>query len=310
MENTNFLPNPLLTAIAQGFNNRQLIGGLILPVHMVGASEFKYNKLDPTLESFKAPDAKLGATAQPNEIKLSMSQETAATEDYGLVSHVPQKRIDEAPEGYDPLKVSANTLTKNIWLGHESRVSVMVKQASNYNSTQVLGADSTKKISDATADLPRQLLELLDKPLLRPNQVTLGRDVATALRTHPSIVKAIGINGTDSGVVSLAALAELLELERIIVGNSLVNTSKNKTPTLANPWAGVFAAHYINAGANPGMLEDDATWGFTPMSLELDVLTTADMSRGTRGVQSVKVAAEMSELITAKDAGLLLTNVL
>ena len=310
MENTNFLSNPVLTAIAQGFNNRELIAGLILPVHMVPASEFKYHQLDPSLQSFKAPDAALGATAQPNEITLAMAEKTAATNDYGLVHRVPQKRIDEAPEGYDHIKVGAATLTKNIWLGHEARTATAVKAAANYTEKQALGSNGTKKISDATADLPKQLMEQLDRPLLRPNQLTLGRDVATALRTHPSIVKAIGINGTDSGVVSLAALADLLELDRILVGNALVNTSKNSTPNLTNPWAGVFAAHYVNAMANPGMLEDDATFGFTAMSLDLDVQTTEDMSRGTRGVQSIKVAAEMVELITATDAGLLLTTVL
>mgnify|MGYP002700098282 CR=1 FL=1 len=310
MENTNFISNPILTAIAQGINNRALIGGLILPVHMVGRSEFKYHALDPSLESFKAGDDALAATALPNEARLAMASHTASTEGYGLVSHIAQKTVDEAPEGYDPIQKAAESITKRLWLGHELRVAAMVKAAGNYKTTQALGADGTKKISDATADLPAMLLEQLERAILRPNQLTLGRDVATKLRTHPSIVAAISASGTEKGIVKLEALADLLEVDRILVGGALANSSKGKNHNLTNPWAGVFAGHYVDSGANPGMLEDDATFGFTAMSLDFDVSESFSADRGPRGTTSVKVASEMVELVTAKDAGVLLTSVL
>ncbi len=311
-ENNQFLNDPEQTAIAQGMKPPGLVGALVMPVQPVGKSEFTYHILDPELESFKASDAALGATAIPNEVKLGMKKETGATKDWGLSHWIPQKKIDEAPTNYNSIEKASESLTKRIWNGHESRVVAAVKKTGNYATANVqsLASGDLKKFSNDTALLLPMLLELLEIPLLRPNQAVLGRDVFTALRTHPSIVKAVSISGTDAGRVTKEALADLLELDEILVGAAFVNISKNKTPDMQKIWKGVFAAHHINAGANPGMEEEDATWGFTPLSYDLEVGSTFDAMRGTRGAVGIKVAAEMHELVTSKDAGLLLTNVL
>lgn len=309
-ENVNFVYDPVMTAIAGGLPQRTRIGGEVMPFMVTGASAFKYLVLDPKLESLKAGDSQVGATAQPNEVELGLESRDASTKDHALTHWVAKKKVDEAPEGFDALAAAANTLTERLYNGHEARVAEQVKKAANFSTVQSLGANGTKKISDETASLIQQTADFLDSPLLRPNTLVMGRNVATKFRTHPSVVKALSGSGADSGYVSLEALAELLEVERILVGDALINTSNGKVPSLSNPWAGVFAAIHINREVNPVLGESAATWGFTPQSLELQILTGEDSSRGSRGAYGVKAAFEINELVTAPDAGFLWKDVL
>ncbi|MCL5459899.1 hypothetical protein M3M33_14780, partial [Loigolactobacillus coryniformis] len=73
-----------------------------------------------------------------------------------------------------------------------------------------------------------------DAMLMRPNVVVMGRRVFSRLRVHPRITAALAPSGVGNTPTSGAggrpattqALAELLEVDRIIVGESWVNSAK------------------------------------------------------------------------------------
>lgn len=310
-EFVNLISDPLRTAIAQEYRNQALIGSIIMPVHAVGRSEFKYLVVDPKKEAFKAADAAVSATGIPNSIELELAELTGETKDWALQASVSNKKIEEAPEGYDHLDKLTETVTKNIWLGHEVRVMKQVKKESNYGVVWDFAAAGNKKLSDATADMPRQIKEALNASIISTNKLTLSNDIAFKLFTHASIIKAISASGTDSGIATPQAVADLLGLEEILVGNAFHNTStKGANASLSRIWTGTMAGHFIDSGANPAMGEQDPTWGFTPQSYALETSNFTDGIAGTRGKSGVKVATEMNELVTAKDAGVFFKNIL
>lgn len=302
-EQVNFVSDPIRTAIAMGVQQRELIADLVLPRQLVGRSEFKYYAMNTKKEHLKAVDSRVGATAIPNEVSISLEEKLGSTEDYALQHFIPNKKIEEAPDGFDPVNAAVKTLTGNIYNGRELRAAKIFKTASNFGGTVALGANGTKKISDPAALLVAQTLEYLDAMLLRANHLVMGRNVFTKMRTHPSIVKAVSASGTDSGAATKQAIADLFEVQDIIIGDALVSDKSG----MVKPWDNVFGAIHINPDLNPALEENASTFGFSPVSLDLDVLTGESNERGTRGVHGAKVAFECNELVTAKDAGFLFT---
>ena len=82
---TPFATNPQLTAIALAYMNQpsDYVADHVMPrVKAIGKKEFQYNIYG--LESFAAPDSRVGRKGRPNEVSLFSSLPTAAIEDYGL----------------------------------------------------------------------------------------------------------------------------------------------------------------------------------------------------------------------------------
>ncbi|MAD98905.1 MAG: hypothetical protein CMB99_16385 [Flavobacteriaceae bacterium] len=309
-ENVNFVSDPVRTAVALAVPQRKRIADLVLPRKIVGKSEFKYYELNPNKENLRAVDSRVGDTAIPNQVTLGLKDHLGETHGYALRDYMSNKRIEEAPEGIDLVAGMVRNLTGQILDGREVRAAQIFKKASNFAVNQALGADSTKKVSDDTADLVGQTMEYLDDMLLRANHLVFGRDVLTKFRTHKSVVAAVSASGSEKGVASLQALADLFEVDSIIVGDALVNTSKGSNVAMSKVWNGVFGAIHVNPDINPALEEAAGTFGFSPESLALEALTGQDEERGTRGTTGAKVVQEVNEIVTCKDAGLLFTSVL
>ncbi|MBN0301409.1 phage capsid protein, partial [Pseudomonas aeruginosa] len=95
----------------------------------------------------------------------------------------------------------------------------------------------TDQWSDPASNPLPEITDALDSVILRPNIGVLGRRTATILRRHPKIVKAY--NGTlgDEGMVPMAFLQELLELEAIYVGEARLNIARpGQNPSLIRAW--------------------------------------------------------------------------
>ncbi|MBX6983114.1 phage capsid protein, partial [Providencia rettgeri] len=129
---------------------------------------------------------------------------------------------------------------------------------------------------------------------------------ATILRRHPKIVKAY--NGTlgDSGMVPLAYLAELLELEQIYVGEAWVNIAKRgQNPNMQRAWGNHAAFLYRDRLADA---QSGTTFGFTAQWNGRTSGTITDPNIGMRGGQIVRVGESVKEVITAKDLGFFFEN--
>jgi hypothetical protein len=185
----------------------------------------------------------------------------------------------------------------------------MVQDKNNYLSTKVIALGEKEKFDNAESNPLKYLLEALEDNLVRPNRMILGQEAWMKLRTHPAIVKAVHGNSGDSGVATRQAVAELLELQEIIVGTGFVNTSKKgKEPTFERCWdSDSVALHYYEAVANASL---GIAWGMTFQAGDRFASTVWDDGIGALGGYNVKAGACWAETVTAKGAGMLLTGVL
>lgn len=297
--------HPEYTAIAIAYRNRRLIADEVLPRVPVGKQEFRFLR-HALGDGFTIPDTRVGRRSSPTEVSFSATEEPGFTEDFGLDDPVPQADIDNAPPNYDPLARATEGLTDLILLDREKRVADLVFNAASYpvgNKSQVQAGDRF----DADTSKPiKAIMDVLDGMVMRPTIGVFGRAAFSALARHPDIVKATHGNSGDSGIARREAIAELFELEDILVGESFLNTTKKgKTPTLARVWGKHAAFLHRDQLADTRK----ATFGFSAQWGTRIAGSETDSKIGLRGGQRVRVGESMREVIAAPDLGYFLEGV-
>ena len=302
MQKYPFPVDPELTQIAMAYRNKSMIADSVLPIVPVGKQSFKYSVYAKE-ERFTVPETLVGRKSRPNQVEFGADEETASTRDYALDDPIPQDDIDHAPPGHNPVEQAVEAIQDLLALAREIRVAQMVMNANNY------AAGNKKALStawtDPAADVIGDIHAAQDAMIMDANVMTLGMADWRALSTHPQIVKAVQGNSGDSGVARREQVAELFELEEILVGQGRVNTAKKgQNPVFERCWNGVHLQHraaVINT-------RNGITFGFTGEYGQRVSGQDPDKNIGMRGGQVVRSGMSVVELISASDLGYLITG--
>lgn len=295
------------SAIAIAYKNLRYIADEVLPRLAVGKKEFKYLEY-PLADGFTIPDTIYPKKGTPNIVEFGSEEKTAMTTDYGLDDPVSNDDIANAPKESDPLAFSVQSLTDLIALAREVRAAQLVFNVANYASDKTLTLTGTSKFSDYTNSDPLAVLvEALDTPLIRPNTMTIGRAAWSKLCQHPKVVKAANGNAGDSGIATKLRIAEILELDKILVGESRLNTAKKgQNPTIARVWGDSISLTYLNPLVTT---LNGVTFGFTAQ-YGTKQAGAKPVDKGINGSMLARSAESVKELIVAKDVGFLLEDVI
>tara|TARA_R110000787_G_scaffold26344_32_gene73777 strand:+ start:932 stop:1861 length:930 start_codon:yes stop_codon:yes gene_type:complete len=292
---------PELVAITIAYRNQAYIADAVLPRVTVGKQEFRYWQY-PVEETFALPETRVGRRSRPNEIDLTATELADKTEDFGLDDPIPQTDIDNAPANHNPIDRATVQLTDYILLDREVRTAALVFAAANYpvgNKIQLAGTD---QFSDFVNSSPIDVIQTaLDAPLMRPNVITMGQAVWTKLSMHPDILKAVHGNDGDTGIARRQAVADLFEVEEILVGQSRLNTAKKGQPAaLSRVWGKHISLSYRDRNADT---RSGLTFGYTAQWGSRVAGTKEDSDIGLRGGQRLRVGESVKEKIVAAQAG-------
>lgn len=300
--------NPDLTAIALSYRNTALIADMVLPRVQVAVDSFKYFKMNKD-ETFTVPDTKIGRKSEANVVEFGGTEVTDSTVDYGLKDIVPLQDIRNA-EGtpFDPMGRAALNTSRLIQLDREIRAAGVVFNAANFATANKATLSGTTQWSDYANSNPLSaMLVAFDSMIMRPNKLVLGQAVWTVLRQHPRIVEAVKGTGAGlnaQGVVTRQQVADLLELQEILVGEAWVNSAKKgATVAYGRGWGKFACAVYTEPVTST---ESATTFGFTAESGGgLRVRDWFDEKIGTDGAQVVQVVDTVKEVLPANDLGFL-----
>ena len=114
--------------------------------------------------------------------------------------------------------------------------------------------------------------------------------------------------GQAAGAVSRQAIADLLELEEVLVGESFVNSAKKgQTPSYARAWGKHAAFMYRDRSALAG--GQTVTYGYTAQfGTRLAGSWQVKENAGFKGGMKVRVGESVQELITCNDVGYFFQN--
>jgi hypothetical protein len=144
--------------------------------------------------------------------------------------------------------------------------------------------------------------------IMRANRVVFGQGAWREFRQHPKVVKATNRNSGDSGVAAQQAVAELLEVEEVIVGRALVNAARIGQPAnMQQAWGNHVAMLHIDRLADT---QQGVSFGFTAPYGTREGAQWFDRDIGTKGGTRVRVSESLAEVISAPDLGFLIQNVI
>lgn len=309
MSKAPFPINPVMTAIVVAYKNKRLIADEVLPYVPVGKAEFKY-LVHNLAEGFTVPNTFVGRKSRPNMVEFSATEVTDSCHGYGLDDVVPQDDIDNAPENYNPLNHAAEGLIDLVLLDREVRTSGMVFNNTKYASSNKLALSGSDRFDDYIASDPIEVIkDSLSSMLLRANVAVMGRKVFDKLSSHPKIVKAVHGNSGDSGVVKRKQIADLFELDDVLVGEAFLNVAKKgETMSLTRVWGPHIALVYQDRFGGPGAGNGRMTFGFTARFGSRFSGTIPDQHVGLRGGHIVRSGEQVKEVITSDRLGYLIEN--
>lgn len=188
------------------------------------------------------PDVRASRAGHLNQVEFGATDTTASVVDYGLEDSISSRDIEEAQAqevAFDPLEQAAISTAELVKLARGRRVAELVTGADSYADGHSVTLAGNAQWSHANANLRKAILEALDVPLVRPNVLVLGRKVWTALRQHPKIVEAVSASGAGdeaSGSVMKEAVAELFEVDRVLVAwpGIRARSAARRTPSPAS----------------------------------------------------------------------------
>lgn len=296
-----------LTSIAIAVKNRAAIADKVLPRSApMSKSTFTY-KYFKDEQAFTLPDTKVGRKSEVNQVDFEGKEITSATDDYGLDSLIPSHDRANSYDGLNPEDLAAEMLSDLIILDREVRTANLIMDVNTYNgNSQTLAASDR---FDANASDPLGLMaEAIDTPIMRPNLMVIGQKEWRILRQHPKVVKAANGNNGNEGFASRQVIADLLEIEDILVGQALFNTAKpNQTPTMKSAWTGGVSFIYQNTVM---ARQAGTTFGFTAQFGGKVAGKIPEPKKGLRGGTLVRVGESVKETICAPSLGYLLKDVI
>ncbi len=311
-----FVIVPALTAIAVAYRQSKLIADLVLPRVPVNTEQFRYIKY-ALADAFQAPDTLVGRKSAPNQIDWSSTEIPDTVQDQALDTPVPNadveawQRARDAGIGFvsqaSPEQRATRLVMQAVQNRREYRAAQLVFNAANYGTNNKTTLSGTGQWSDyANSDPLVAIMTALDSMIMRPNIATLGRAVATKLQMHPKVCKAVFGNNTDAGIAPLSAIARLLELDEINVGEGWINTAAPGQPANIQRVWGKHAAFTVrNQEAD---VQGGVTFGLTAQYGDQVAGTIEDPDVGMRGGQRIRAGESVKELITANDLGYFFQN--
>lgn len=303
-----FPVDPQLTGVVIAYQNAELIADRVLPRvgPLLNKQEFKYMKFD-FAEAVTVPDTKVGRKGEPGEVEFTGTEVTDQTLDYGLDDLVPSDDVKNAPAGYDPLAYAAQGVMNLVLLDREKRVASTVFDPNTYGSSNKLALSGTSQWSDANSDPTAAVQDANDSLIMRANVMVIGRPAWTKLRRHPKIISAISVSGTTNGVATTQAVADLFELDEIVVGAAMINSArKGQAPNLARVWgkhAALFRREPLTNSIN-----QQPTFGWTAEYGGRVSGQIPEPKVGLRGAIRVRAGESVKEVVSAPDLGFLFQN--
>lgn len=228
---------------AQGF-----IGQRVLPVVSVAKQSGTFGKI-PLEQLLQDRDTVRAPGSGYNRGDWKFETSTYETIENGIEEPVDDREAQMYSDYFDAEQVAATRAMRAVLESQERRVSDLV-----FNATTWTGASLTTAVTnewdDATnatpiADIEAAIQKVYDGSGLWPNALIINRKVFRNLRQCDEIIDRVkyqGFQDVRTANITTAALAQVFDLERIIVAGGTKNTANEGASASLSPiWSGEYA---------------------------------------------------------------------
>lgn len=263
--------NPILTKFAVGYEPAaNLIGRLVIPVISVIQRTGTIHTFGK--EGFKVVSTVRAARAKAKRVEFGVGKDTYATQEHSLYTELDiEQEIKEALNLGGPAllakfeRKAINLVQGKLDVELEKKIADLVFAAGNYNTNQkvtLTGNDQWKQSDGTEGSTATPIKDIKDgidaargQMGVRPNTLTFGYKAWQTLIDFSTIVDRY--KHVVGGVITKEMIAQLFEVDRVLVGESVHTTDES---TLLDLWGDNVSMTYMPP--DPEMAE-----GTTPHSV-------------------------------------------
>ncbi len=221
--------DPILSTVAQGYKNNEMVGGALFPNVSVGQRAGKIIQFNK--DAFMAYDTARSPGAAVKRLSIGFGSQPYAINDHALAAIVPRELQEEAEAvpGINLASASIYTVQNAMQLRLEVEQAALATTAANFSASNKVTLSGTSQWSDLTSGVsdPINNIETAKDAIRaatgkRPNVIVMGPTVIKMLRQHPKIIDRIKYTGRDVPTTEL--LAALFGVQKVVVGDAISAT--------------------------------------------------------------------------------------
>jgi hypothetical protein len=226
--------DPVLTSLAQKYENPSFVSSIILPDVSVEKATGKYPIFGK--ESMQIYDSTRNLKSPVKEMPFDeISEGSFSLTEYALETVIDYLEEESAKEIFDIESYHTESLMDSLYLAKEYKAVQLLTNTSNYASGHVTTLESGSEFSDPDADpiaVLRDSMEVIrNKTNQLPNVLLLGHPTFVALQSHPKIIE--NIKYSQLGIVTEDLIAAMLSTNtnkvKVAVGTGMYHDRLNST---------------------------------------------------------------------------------
>lgn len=257
--------DPVLTTVAQGYKQADLVGGALFPQVPVGLRAGKIVTFGK--EDFMLYSTRRAPGENTKRVQFGMTSGSYSLEDHSLEGAVPIENYQEgmAPEkGFtvDHYKIAIYKVSRIMALRLEKAQADLATTAGNYGSGNKTTLSGTSQWSDFSGTSnPVKDVETAKEAVraavgLRPNTMVMGAKVFAQLKQHPVIRDYLKY--TSREVATPEILASLFGVSSVQVGDAIY---ANDAGVFSDVWGKSVVLAYTDTASLADM--GTPTYGYT-----------------------------------------------
>lgn len=256
--------DPILTNVAQGYQNSDLIGHSLfpaVPVQVSGGQIIEFGR-----ESFRLFNARRSPGGTTKRIEIGYLGKHFSLVQDSLEGKVPREHLRDAARvpGIDLGSRAVNTVMKALKLSLENEQAQLALNASNYDNNHKLTLSGTSKWSTDTGnpmgDIDSAREEIRSTVGIYPNTLVLSAQVFNACKNNPRVIARFQYNSqvpVDGTSITAQMLAGLFNVDKVVIGKAISIDDANVSTDI---WGNNAVLAYVPA-APSGM--EEPSYGYT-----------------------------------------------
>lgn len=254
----------MLTEVSIGYRNLRYIADEIFP--MLGVR--KQSDLIPVHDksAWFRDEAHIRAPGTESEGGgWTVSQTNYYCPRYSYRTEIHDEDRDNADDNWNLDADATEFVTDKLFLRRERNFGLSAfttgKWGTDYTGVTNFAQWSDYGASDPAQDLAGWMDEVEVDIGREPNTLVIGKQAWMKLKFHPVLIDAIRY--TQRGVLTDALIAELLDLDRVLVGRALYTADPEGTPEANVTYSRIWGKHALLAYVTPRPALRTATAGYT-----------------------------------------------
>ena len=232
--------DPVLTKLAQGYHNLELVGEVLMPTVEIDKEAGKIPQFGRL--AFRLPSTVRNLRGTSNRL----DPEDITAIDVALEEHDVEYAIDYREENeaiFSLRQFALNTTQDVIALGREKEVASLALDESKYGAGNKVTLSGTSKITSKQADIFAMFdtgIRAVKRAIGRkPNVCVIAGDVWAALKEHPAVIEKLKYS--QVAIVTPEVFGKLIGIDTVKIGEAVYEESNQ----LKDIWSDAIVLAYV-----------------------------------------------------------------